>query len=95
MSEEILRVLLADLTHVRVACKHCKAVVEVSTDRLTDIESCPCCRKLLHDKGSDAKTGTGFVELAEALKLLTANPRASIEFVVRQPTSLPARAGEA
>lgn len=85
MSEEILRVLLSDLTHVRVACKHCDAVVEVTAARITDIENCPCCRKVLHDKGSDAKAGTGFFELSEALKLLSANSRARIEFVVRQP----------
>jgi len=91
MSEEILRVLLADFQFARVKCVKCGVVIEVAIRDLRRTFSeqvCKHCGALLH-KGSPVETRTAsnpFEKIAEACDLLNETAdRVQIEFVVKQP----------
>ncbi len=83
MSEQLLRFLLTELKTVRIRCQHCKAVVEVTLDRLDKILAtgdCPFCQHTL----TDAEAGRHQLKaLAQAVRDLVAlKDQVEVEFVL-------------
>ena len=76
-----MRVLLKELSVVRVRCTKCQRVTEVSSDDVGEAfkhNQCPHCRQNFPQEISD----NAFVKYAEAVKKLCAMDGVEIEFSI-------------
>ncbi len=94
MGEHIFRVLLSDLTTIRITCGKCQGIIEFPLDsvgaRLTERPYCPLCREPFAVSPKAAAMGEApyFVQLQETLrKLRDLHTVFSIEFPIKLPTS--------
>jgi NAD-dependent SIR2 family protein deacetylase len=87
MTEEILRILLSDLSTVRITCAKCSVVTELPTSKLPTAfelhKRCPHCQQELSPGLLRAFTwfGEGIAELSRD----DMKQQATIEFVSRIP----------
>jgi hypothetical protein len=83
MSEEILKVFLADLKTVRVVCQHCKAVIELDVAAAGPTlrpNACPLCK----DDFSLNNDYNAFVELTRLVHHLELiKDKVTVEFPVK------------
>ncbi len=98
MSEKLFKFLLSEITLIRLRCKFCGGVSEMSIERLGDLlkaGKCPFCPQQFHDKQDwlssftqATSTSTSAVAVfAECLKLLKIiNDRVEIEFSLPDKT---------
>jgi hypothetical protein len=88
MSEHVLKVLLSELTTVRVICGSCSAVAEMPTDKLSQLSLrdtfCPVCH-MAFPRGNEAEGKPDHLKrLADAIAGLKTIGQ-ELEFVVRNP----------
>jgi hypothetical protein len=90
MSEKLLKLLLSDLTSIRIVCRKCGAAVEVPIDRLGNAGDvyCPGCPRdektvLRYAKRDD------LINLAAAITQLKQAKDVEIEFVVPEKEGKP------
>jgi hypothetical protein len=85
MSEKILKVLLSDLHTVRVLCKQCRAIVELSLEDLAKKYQsgyCPICKACLV-----APSDNTIVDLSNAIRgLQELHQHLNIEFLLPDKT---------
>jgi len=85
VSETVLRLLLSELTTVRVLCRQktkdgqdCGGVVEVPLGQLIRLGACPICQNDLRHTGNDQF----YRALANGIAGLSKDQAAAIEFVI-------------
>jgi hypothetical protein len=84
MGEHIFRVLLQDISVVRVTCCSCQAAVEVKLDKLAQtfrLGKCLGCGDKLTRQDGSGELG----ELEGAILSLTQNSALEIEFPIKLP----------
>lgn len=94
MSEHLLKVLLSELSTVRVVCKKCGAVFEMPLDRLAaafrkTAQCCPFCGAGFHLFNPQGHAADVLGPFAQALADLQQAQNCDVEFVLPQKEPTP------
>jgi hypothetical protein len=85
MSEKLLKILIGELTTVRVSCTHCHTVVEVTVDALGDTFKDGHCLKCERPLFVSTQRPTPLSQLCDALRALQQQPvkTVNVEFSLK------------